>query len=277
MPWIPYSPLQRALISLAFLLGVAVAYRLAEWAIRRGGHASRQSRRARIVTIRNLCVVAAAGGLGFLWFPELRQVGTALALVAGGLAIATKEFWLNFFGFVQHAMTRPFAIGDRIKIGDCRGDVIDRNMMTTTLLEVGPGADSHQYSGRTVFIPNARLLDTPLINETFMRPFVFHIVRVPLRMGDDWQAAEARLLEAARHVCGPYLEKARLHVQRIERLHSLTAPTVDPMVRIQMPDSDSLHLLLRIPAPARRRSHIEQAILRRYLRAEGQADSPPPE
>jgi len=257
----------RLLLSLAWVGGAFLVYRLVSRAamVRRRG--SRGMRRRLIILGRNLTVLLAVVGLSAIWFRELRHLGTALALVAGGLAIATKEFWLNLIGYFFHPMARSFGIGERIKIGDYRGDVIDQNMMGTTVLEVGPGSDNHQYTGRTVFIPNSAFLDTPLINETFLGEFAFHIIRVPLHVHSDWRDAERRLLEAARIVSEPYIERARRHIHQIERRHSLKAPTIQPHVRVFLPDADTIHLLLRLPVPARSRSNFEQAILRRYLQS----------
>ncbi len=51
----------------------------------------------------------------------------------------------------------------------------------------------------------------------------------------------------------------------LEQANLLEAPSPEPRITIQLPESGTMHLVLRFPAPDRGRSRIEQAILRRYL------------
>jgi hypothetical protein len=163
------------------------------------------------------------------------------------------------------ATSKSYYIGDRIDIGGRRGDVVDQNLFTTTLWEIGPGQSSHQYTGRAIVIPNSLLLSTPLVNETFTHEFVLHVFSVPLNAHDDWQRAEQILLRAAHSECGPFLDEARTYMKSIEGRHGLDSPTVAPRVTLQMPEPGRINLLLRIPVPSRRKGRLEQAILRRYL------------
>ena len=142
---------------------------------------------------------------------------------------------------------------------------MDQNLFTTTLLEIGPGQSSHQYTGRAIVIPNSLLLNTPLINETFTHDYVLHVFCIPLTAGDDWQTAEQILLEAAQIECSPFLEQARMYMKSIESQHGLDSPTVAPRVTLQIPEPGKINLLLRVPSPSRRKGRLEQAILRRYL------------
>ncbi|MDY6863741.1 MAG: mechanosensitive ion channel family protein, partial [Thermodesulfobacteriota bacterium] len=138
-------------------------------------------------------------------------------------------------------------------------------IMGTIVLEIGPGTKSHQYTGRAIFIPNSKFLSHPVINETYMEDYIFHIITIPLKGGSDWQKAEKALLNASMAVCDPYMEKARKHMKNLESKHSLDAPGVDPRVHIQIPEPDHIKLVLRVPVPARRKGRMEQAIMRQYL------------
>jgi len=59
-------------------------------------------------------------------------------------------------------VTKAYALGDRIEIGSIGGNVVDHNALTTTILEIGPGQTSHQYTGRAMVIPNSFIFDHPL-------------------------------------------------------------------------------------------------------------------
>jgi len=181
------------------------------------------------------------------------------------LVIATKELILCVTGAVIRTSTHSYSVGDRIEIAGKRGDVIDQNIFTTTLLEIGPGNASHQYTGRAIVIPNSLLLNNPLTNESYTEDFVLHVFPIPLGADEDWQKAELILLEAANIECAPFLQDARRSMERLENKHGLDSPTVAPRVTIQIPEPGKVNLLLRIPTPARRIGRLEQAILRRFL------------
>jgi small-conductance mechanosensitive channel len=139
------------------------------------------------------------------------------------------------------------------------------NFLTTTIVEIGPGQVSHQYTGRTVVFPNSIFVTFPIINETFTGMYVLHTFCVPLRIKDDWRSVEHKLLEAAHAECKEFLEDAQERMSSLSKRESLDVPSVEPRVTIQLPEPGRIDLLVRIPTPARRKGKIEQAILRRVF------------
>ena len=175
-------------------------------------------------------------GLIMIWANPLRTLAVSFIALAVAVVIATKELILCVSGAVVRAVSKSYAVGDRIEIAGKRGDVVDQNLFTTTLLEIGPGQSSHQYTGRAIVIPNSLLLNTPLINETFTHDYVLHVFCIPLTSADDWQRSEQLLLEAAQIECGPFLDQARMYMKNIESQHGLDSPTVAPRVTLQIPE-----------------------------------------
>lgn len=253
----------------ASTLILAVALVIARFALvravsRRAGFTVEQ-RRWWLVNIRNGVILLLLAGLIFIWAHELRTFAVSLVALAVAFVVATKELILCFSGAVLRAATHAYSIGDRIEIGDMRGDVVDQNLFVTTLMEIGPGKTSHQFTGRALVIPNSMLLQNPLVNETFIGEYVVHLITVPLSAHDDWQHAERYLLEAATAECAPFMDEARRYMAGVEARHALDMPSVEPRVSIEIPEPGKINLLLRIPAPARRKGRLEQAILRHFL------------
>jgi small-conductance mechanosensitive channel len=193
----------------------------------------------------------------------LKTIATTLAVIAVALVIATKEYILNITGFLFLFTSRIFSIGDRIDLGEMRGDVVDTTVMGVFILEIGPG--TNQYTGRTVFIPNSMFLTKPVKNETRMRNYVFHVISFPLRPDENWEAAEKILLEIADEIVAPYVDEIRIYLKRLARRHSLETPAVEPRIYIQMPEADHINLVLRMPVPIQRRARVEQEVIRKYL------------
>lgn len=261
------SVFANTLVSLVFAL-VMILLRAAvlRAGLQRAG-ISPENRRRWIVNSRNALLLILVIGLVFIWADELLTFAVSLVAIAAAIVIATKELILCFSGAVLRTASKSFALGDLIEIGGVRGDVIDVNVFAATIREVGPGKGSHQYTGRAVTVPNSLLLNAPLVNHSFMGEYIMHIVTLPWNFQDDWTAAEKLLLESAEAECAPFIEDARIHMKKLENRHGFESLSIEPRVTIEIPDPGKIIFQLRIPAPVRRQSRLEQAILRRFLTA----------
>ncbi|MBB3046744.1 small-conductance mechanosensitive channel [Litorivivens lipolytica] len=214
-----------------------------------------------LVQSRNALALLLILGLILIWGEELRTVALSVVAIAVALVVATKELILCLIGSMLKAGTSSFDIGDRIQIKEYRGDVIDHNPLTTTLLEVGPGKVSNQLTGRVLTIPNALFVSDAVVNETPNAKYLFHVISIPFRRDHDWQGAKAAMLEAAKREVSAFAEEARRYLVRFSTQRGLEPPSVEPRVTIQVPAPEEIHLIMRLPVPSTRRVAIEQAIL----------------
>ncbi|WP_373818933.1 mechanosensitive ion channel family protein [Porphyromonas loveana] len=85
---------------------------------------------------------------------------------------------------------RPFKIGDRIKIGDISGDVIEKTLLVTRLKTV---------TNEEITIPNSSILSNNTVNYSTFSHDPGLILTLPVTIGYDvpWQKVEAALIEAA--------------------------------------------------------------------------------
>ena len=226
---------------------------------------SSDMRRRWSAQVRLVSLLLLVLGLMLIWGAELKTFALSVVAIAAAIVIATKELIMCVSGTLLRASGKSFQIGDRIEIGTFRGDVVDQTLLTTTILEVGPGTTIHQHTGRTIVIPNSVLLTTPVLNETSLDEYMLHAFSVPLGAGDDWAQCERALLDAARAECAPFLKEAQQHIEHTVRKEGLDPLSVEPRVTLRIESKDQISMLARIPVPARRKGRIEQAILRRYL------------
>ena len=259
----PSSPItQNGLATVALIVTAVIAH----VALRRLVHdrAHGEERRRWIVAARNAVLVASIFGLVVIWGAQLRALALSLVAFAAAMTIASKELILSILGSFYRAVTGGWSVGDRIEVGAFRGDVIDHSLLSTKLLEVGPGANSHQFTGRSVTVPNALFLTSPVVNESHTSNFVLHVVRVavkPAAVAD----AERRLLAAAEAEVAPYIDEAARHLQTLYSSRGLVAPGVEPRIMLTVDGPERIDMVLRFAAPARHKGRVEQAILRRYL------------
>lgn len=227
-------------------------------------------RRQYIASVQNVALFLFILMFIVIWLEQVRTIAASLMVVAAAIVLATKEFILNISGFFFRSSVDFVSIGDRIEVNGIRGDVIDQTILGVTLLEIGPGLKTNQYTGLSVYIPNSIFLANPVRNETHLGGnFVFHLITIPLKIEADWEAAEKALLKAAKESCAPYLEEARTNMEELAQRHSLDAPAVEPRVHVQIVEPDKALLVLRITVPSRKRGKIEQDISRRYLQLMG--------
>ncbi len=224
-----------------------------------------EGRRRWIVSIRNITVFLIFIGFVLIWGSQIKEFALSVAAVTIGVVMCFKELIANFMGGMSRTISHEYSVGDRISIGTHRGDVIDIDTLTTTILEIGPGLSSHQYTGSTITIPNSLLLTTPVVNESFMQEYLLHVFHVPVGTKDDWRLTERLLLQAAYFVCEPYLMNARKYMENMARKISVDTPSADPRVSIIFKSPDEIDLVMRVPVPSRRKGRIEQEIIRKYL------------
>ncbi len=250
-----------SLISTAILIISLLIFRALINRYIRKSVSSVDMRRRWLVQTRNGLVLLLLLGIVMIWGEELRTLALSIVALAVAFVVATKELILCVTGSIIKTGAGSFNLGDRIQIKDFRGDVIDQNLLATTILEVGPGKITHQRTGRMTVIPNALFVSEPVINESYTSDYILHVFTIPFKREDDWRRAQELFLESANNHCAPNLEEVRKHMRRLSYERGLSVPTIEPRVTIQVPSAGEVHLVIRIPVKADQRSQIEQAIL----------------
>lgn len=260
-PWLHMPAVQTAIA--VVLIGVL------RWGLsRRIGKlpfATPEEKRRWMVAARNAMLFLLFAVLIIIWNDAIRSVLLSLVALGAAVVLATKEIILCLSGALWRTTTGAFHVGDRIEVMGLRGDVIDHGPLATTLLEVGPGAEVNQASGRAIVLPNSVFLAHALVNETFTDTFVLHTFRLAIPRDADWRRAEALLLEAAGAECAPFLDDAKAMFERQVSRHALPVLGVEPRVSLNLHNPSNIEMLVRVPVPVRQKSRIEQKILRGFL------------
>lgn len=218
-----------------------------------------------VVYTRKVFMLLIIMSVSFIWLTHIKDFAISVTALAVAIVIATKELILCISGGILRNYAQSYRIGDRIHIGDYRGDVVNHDLLSTTILEIGPGEQSHQYTGRSINVPNSLFLSMPLINETLSDDYMLHVFTIPLNAASDWQKAEQILLAASNEIVSEYKLEAQKLMEKIGNKTGFEAPNAEPRVTITLPNKDTVHLLVRVPVPSRRKGKIEQAILRLFL------------
>ncbi len=257
------TALVNGISTLVLLVGIILLRWIISKAIRKQDFATDVKRRF-IVATRNVAFLVFLFFSAIIWASELRTAALSLAAIAAAIVISTKELILCLSGSILRGTSRAFGIGDRIEVKGLRGEVIDQSLLTTTILEVGPHRTSHQKTGRAIVMPNSLFLSEPVTNESFTEQFVFHTFTVPVE-SHRWKEASSVLLSAAKEHCEPHLEEARRHFRALGEEWGLDTPAPEPRISMELHEPKTVHLVVRIAAPAALRGRTEQAIISTFL------------
>lgn len=137
---------------------------------------------------------------------NLAAIGLSIGLFSAGISFGMQRPILCFVSWLVILIKRPFKIGDRIVVGNIKGDVVDITVFYTILKEVGAEGQGEDVTGKTITLPNSVLLERPIINYSYDLPYVWDEVEVPLDYGSDLLLAEKIVKKIAKKVVGKYME-----------------------------------------------------------------------
>ncbi len=189
-----------------------------------------------------------------IWFGGFTGWTAYLGFVSAGLAIALQDPLSNLAGWIFINSRKPFVVGDRIEIGDCKGDVIDQRLFQFSLIEIGNWVDADQSTGRIIHVPNGWVFKHAIANYTASFQFIWHEIPVMVTFESDWKKAKELLLEIAAHHSAIQTDKAARQVRKASRKYMIFFQHLTPIVWTNVADSGVVLTLRYICEPRKRRS-----------------------
>jgi small-conductance mechanosensitive channel len=197
--------------------------------------------------------------LGQIWFSALGQLGTFLGLLSAGIAIALKDPVTDIAAWLFLMWRKPFDIGDRIQVGNSKGDVIDIRVFKFTILEIGNWVDADQSTGRVIHIPNHKVFTDDLANYTSDFEFIWNEMGVLVTFESDWKKAKKILEEVVEENMQEFVERAKEEIKKAEKSYLIQYRYLTPIVYTSVKDS-GINLSIRYLSDPRTRRGISQAI-----------------
>jgi small-conductance mechanosensitive channel len=115
--------------------------------------------------------------IGFL-FDDLSVVVTMLGVVSAALVISLQDVCTSVFGWFVIMAGGKLHIGDRLEVDGTRGDVIDIQLLRTTLVEINGWLGFDQPTGRVILVPNNFIFKHKVFNFTHGHPFIWQKIDV---------------------------------------------------------------------------------------------------
>lgn len=197
--------------------------------------------------------------LGFVWYTGFQSMATFLGLVSAGIAIALKDPITNIAAWVFIVARRPFTLGDRIKIGDNAGDVIDIRVFQFTLMEIGNWVDADQSTGRIIHIPNGKVFIETLANYSKGFQYIWNEIPVLVTFESNWEKAKGILQHIGSKHAEHLSKSAEQRIKEASKKFMIFYSTLTPIVYTSVKDCGVL-LTIRYLCEPRRRRGSEHAV-----------------
>ncbi len=233
----------------------------------------RVEERAARFNLRRIVRLAAGIGLGLVvmslifanWYTALASLGLMSLIL--GFALQTPI--TSFIGWIYILVRTPYRVGDRIRIGDATGDVIDVGYLDTTLWEFGGEYLSTDHpSGRIIKFPNSNVLNAAVYNYSWpVFPYVWNEVKFSIAYDSDLEFVAGVMEQVAADEIGEEMS------ERVRHYRGLLASTpVDeiqvqerPVVLFRVHDNTWLEAIVRYLVDPKQAGPVKTDLIRKML------------
>jgi small-conductance mechanosensitive channel len=170
--------------------------------------------------------------LAILFEDRLGRLSFAFGVAGAGVAVALQDVLASIAGAFSIGFSKLYAVGDRVQIGDTRGDVIDIGLLRTTLLETGNWVSRDLYNGRIVRIPNSTVLKGSVFNYSQGFHFIWDEIKVSFTTTSDCHLAREVLSRVAKEAIGEYLVEAQTSWKAMSDNYRSANPPLEPTVAL---------------------------------------------
>jgi small-conductance mechanosensitive channel len=201
------------------------------------------------------------------WYTAVAALGVGSIII--GLAVQTPL--KSFIAWIYILVRQPFRVGDRIKIGEATGDVIDVGYLDTTLWEFGGQYLSTDHpSGRLIKFPNEKVLDEIVYNYSWpLFPYIWNEVKFQIGYNADLEFIASTMQKITEEGLG------REMIERVQTFRDLLARTpVDeldvherPRVIFRVGENTWLEAIVRYLVAPREAGRVKTRLIKKLLAA----------
>lgn len=186
------------------------------------------------------------------WISDTVDFGTWLGLLSAGLAIAFRDPLVNVAAWLFLLVRQPFRVGDRIEIGEVKGDVVDIGMLTFSLLEIGNWVHDDQSTGRIMHVPNGSVFQKTVASYTGGFDYIWNELHIIITFESDWARAQNLLTEILWRQGERTREEVQRQIAKTAQKYMIHYKHLTPIVWVAVEDN-GVCLSLRYLCRARQR------------------------
>jgi small-conductance mechanosensitive channel len=199
------------------------------------------------------------------WYTAVVSLGVFSVIL--GLALQTT--FTSFIGWIYILVRSPYRVGDRIRIGNATGDVIDVGYLDTTLWEFGGDFLSTDHpSGRVIRFPNSKVLNSAVYNYSWpLFPYIWNEIKFSVAYESDLDFVAQTMQDVAEEELGEAMLK------RVRTYTTLLAETpVDqlevkerPAIIFRVNSNTWLDAIVRYLVPPREAGRVKTRLIKKML------------
>jgi small-conductance mechanosensitive channel len=214
--------------------------------------------------VRNAFFFAGSVIVLMIWLGAGNNLTVAMGILGAGVAFASQEVIGSFAGYLNIVSGSIYRIGDRVRIGNVVGDVMDISILRTTVMEIGEWVKADQYTGRIVTVANRAVFADPVYNYTQHWGYLWDEITIPITYASDWRHAAEIMLEHGQTYTGELQADAEARLTRMIDRYPLQRTQVEPTIYMTMTDN-WIEITLRYIVDARERRKIKGQLHRELL------------
>ena len=210
-----------------------------------------------------LILVGTVSVAGFL-FDDLTTVAATLGIVSAALVISLQDVFTSIAGWFVITIGGKFGIGDRLEIDGTRGDVLDIELLRTTMLEINAWLGMDQPTGRVIVIPNNFIFKNKVFNFTHGHPFIWGKIDVTVTFATPVASAMSLFKRILEEETADQFADAKQAASKMQRRYGVPDADYVPKIYTHIADS-GVTLTLVFVAHYRKFSATRNRINRRLV------------
>ena len=221
--------------------------------------------------VRNTVFSVGSALILFIWL-GFGNFAVFMGILGAGVAFASQEVIGSFAGYLNIVTGNLFRIGDRVRIGNAVGDVLDISLLRTTLMEIGEWVKADQYTGRIVSLANRVVFSDPVFNYTQHWHYLWDEITIPVTYDSNWRRAGELMLEHVQEYSSQLQPQAQAELRKMIERYPVHDSPVEPMLYVVLTDN-WIEMTLRYIVEARNRREVKGKLHRELLQQfESQTD-----
>lgn len=182
--------------------------------------------------------------LALFFLEDIKQIATVLGIASAAVVIALQDLCSAFAGWFVIIGSRKFGIGDRVEIEGMRGDIIDIQLLRTTLVEVNNWLGVDEPTGRVVLIPNNFVFKSKVFNYSHVHPFVWNKVDITVTYETPALDAQKLLLKILEEETATEFGEAKKGASAMETRYGVAETVYQPKIYMFIADSGVMFSLV---------------------------------
>ncbi len=193
-----------------------------------------------------------------IYLKNKEHVTTIFGFLTVGLSLALQDVIRCIAGWWFIIWRRPFSIGDRIEVGEFKGDVVDIRPFQFSLIEVGNWVDADQSTGRVLHVPNSVVLSATVANFGQGFEFIWNEISILITFESDWKLAKQIATEVVNEKSKRNEDVAKEKIRESAKKYMIIYKNLTPIVYTSVKECGVMLSMRYLVSPRQRRGSEEE-------------------